>query len=68
MMFAADGKRILAIPLNGASKYPTGPPFTLFELPKGIGQKVYVLGAGDGVIVAAVMSAQQNIWIQDLPK
>jgi hypothetical protein len=70
LIYALDGygSRIMAIPLNGDTKYPSGPAFPVYELPDVSNQGVEVIISGDGLIVASVTRWQRNIWTQDLPR
>ncbi|MFN0168705.1 MAG: protein kinase domain-containing protein, partial [Bryobacteraceae bacterium] len=69
LLYAVDrGRRIVAIPLNRGTKYPSGPPVPVHELPKDSKQYIHRIAAADGLIVAYMESSHRNIWIQDLPK
>jgi hypothetical protein len=55
--------RIVAIPLNEKTKYPTGLPISLHELPAGQQQTLMHLNSSDGLVVAAIATSRRNIWM-----
>jgi Tol biopolymer transport system component/tRNA A-37 threonylcarbamoyl transferase component Bud32 len=69
LLYATDGKKLWGIPLHPVTKYPSGPPFPLYELAKTDEGRIGLFSVGKDVIVTAVLRLQSmNIWVQDLPR
>jgi Tol biopolymer transport system component len=67
LIYALDVGRIIAVPLNSKTKYPSGPPVVLYE-PKDPHQRLGWTTFANGLIVACITTGgPRNIWIQDLP-
>lgn len=61
-------RRLVAIPLNGDTKYQSGPPIPLYQFPADPNLALGWLSAADGFVVTTLGRTRRNIWMQDLPK